>query len=128
MLASHPFSHTAGEETGFRWLLAILGTLPALSYFALLLFASAAFVSTGHWPAASYPDPKTFSAATVPLLWLVLAAAACATPVYFVMAIVQVCHLRSALSRIDVSGMAVYLIGLALWLFGSRNLLVWFLD
>ena len=128
MLAA-PHAHLVAdqaEEISFRWLLAVLGALPALSYLALLVFATAAFVSVGHWPAASYPDPKSFSSTMVALLWLAMAAAAGAAPVYFVIAALHAWHLRGALSRVDVGGMAVYVVGLALWLFGSRNLLLWF--
>lgn len=128
MLLARHVHHDEAEETGFKWLLAALGALPALSYVALLAFASAAFLSAGHWPAANYPDPKSISVAVVPLLWLAFAATACAVPIYAVVAVVHVWHARASLARVDVVGMALYVAGLALWLFGSRNLLLWFLD
>lgn len=127
MLARRPISDEL-EETGFRWLLAALGALPALSYLALFILGCAALTSAGHWPAANYPDPKSISAAMVPLLWLAFAAAACAAPVYLVMAVLQAWHLRASLSRVDMAGMAIYATGLALWLLASRNLLLWFLG
>jgi cytochrome c biogenesis protein CcdA len=116
------------EETGFRWLLAGLGALPLLSYFALFIFACLAFRASGHWPSMNYPDPKSFGAAIVSGLWVAFAITACATPVYFVMIVLQILHLRSSVSRVDAFGLGVYLAGLMLWLLASKHLLGWFLD